>query len=178
MEHIRTHLWHRYSVPINQVMMATVNFRSDDLNLTSMNPLHNSPSIKQHMIGTTSSGISDQLRDIKHVQLNILIKWTNCEISNYVCLYFNLDLQQQPINQQLILDIDSMIFVHSKADVSVYPMLPWWTLTSHPRVILTSAIMMATRYVQQITGQGHSLLYTGKVANYILSHFCGWVVVH
>jgi hypothetical protein len=34
-----------------------------------------------------------------------------------------------------------------------------------PRVILTSAIMMATRYVQQITGQEHSLLYTGKVAH-------------
>ena len=34
--------------------------------------------------------------------------------------------------------------------------------------------MMATRYVQQITGQEHSLLYTGKVAHdFIFYHiFC------
>ena len=37
-EHIRCHLWHRYSIAVNQVMMATVKFRSDDFNLTKRNP--------------------------------------------------------------------------------------------------------------------------------------------
>ena len=38
-EHFRGHLWHRYSVTVNQVMVATINlhFRSDHLNFTIMN---------------------------------------------------------------------------------------------------------------------------------------------
>ena len=34
--HIRGHLW--YTVTVNQVMMATENFRSDDFILTNRNP--------------------------------------------------------------------------------------------------------------------------------------------
>ena len=37
-EHIRSHLWHRYSITVSQVMVATVNFLSDDFNLTKRNP--------------------------------------------------------------------------------------------------------------------------------------------
>jgi len=37
-EHIRGHLRHTYSEPINQVMVATVKFRSDDINLITRNP--------------------------------------------------------------------------------------------------------------------------------------------
>jgi len=37
-EHTRGHLWHIYSITINQVMVATANFRSDDFNLTKRNP--------------------------------------------------------------------------------------------------------------------------------------------
>jgi hypothetical protein len=33
-EHIRGHLWPIYSITVNQVMVATVNFRNDDFNLT------------------------------------------------------------------------------------------------------------------------------------------------
>jgi hypothetical protein len=32
-ENIRGHLWQRYSIAVNQVMVATVSFPSDDLNL-------------------------------------------------------------------------------------------------------------------------------------------------
>jgi hypothetical protein len=35
-EHIRDHLWHRYSITVNQVMVSTV--KSDDFNLTKRNP--------------------------------------------------------------------------------------------------------------------------------------------
>jgi hypothetical protein len=37
-EHIRGHLWHRYSITVNQFMVATVNFQSDDFNFTQRNP--------------------------------------------------------------------------------------------------------------------------------------------
>jgi hypothetical protein len=37
-EHIRGHLRHTYSEPINQVMVATVQFRNDDINLLTRNP--------------------------------------------------------------------------------------------------------------------------------------------
>jgi hypothetical protein len=36
-EHIRGYLWHRSSISVNHVMVATVNFRSDDFNLTKRN---------------------------------------------------------------------------------------------------------------------------------------------
>jgi len=35
-EYIRDHFGHIYSVAVNQVMVATVELRSDDLNLTNM----------------------------------------------------------------------------------------------------------------------------------------------
>jgi hypothetical protein len=38
-EHIRGHLWHIYSIAVNQVMVATVECRSDDFNLTKKNPI-------------------------------------------------------------------------------------------------------------------------------------------
>ena len=41
-EHICGHLWHRYSVTVNQVMVVTVNFQNDDFNITSMNSWFNS----------------------------------------------------------------------------------------------------------------------------------------
>jgi len=41
-EHICGHLWHRYSITINQVMVATVKFRSFDFNFTKMNPCFSS----------------------------------------------------------------------------------------------------------------------------------------
>jgi hypothetical protein len=71
-EHIHGHLWcqHRYSITVNQVVMATVKLWSDDFNLTKRNPWFSSflvssnPLIKEILIGTTSSGISYQLRDI------------------------------------------------------------------------------------------------------------------
>jgi hypothetical protein len=34
MEHIRGHLWHRYSIAVNQVMVMTIKLWSDDFNLT------------------------------------------------------------------------------------------------------------------------------------------------
>jgi hypothetical protein len=37
-EHNRGHLWHIYFIAVNQVMVATVNFRNDDFNLTKRNP--------------------------------------------------------------------------------------------------------------------------------------------
>jgi hypothetical protein len=37
-EYIRDHLWLRYSITVNQIMVATVSFRSNDFNLTKMNP--------------------------------------------------------------------------------------------------------------------------------------------
>ena len=37
-EHVRGHLWHRYSIPVNQVMVATVKLSNDDFNLTKRNP--------------------------------------------------------------------------------------------------------------------------------------------
>jgi hypothetical protein len=33
-EHIRSHLWHRYAIAVNDVMVATVKFWSDDFNFT------------------------------------------------------------------------------------------------------------------------------------------------
>jgi hypothetical protein len=36
-EHIRLHLWHIYSIAVNQVLVATVKFRSDDFNWTKRN---------------------------------------------------------------------------------------------------------------------------------------------
>ena len=59
-----------YSVSVNEVMVATINIRSNDFNLTNRNPLvqylpcQQQPTIKEILIGTTSSGISYQLRDI------------------------------------------------------------------------------------------------------------------
>jgi hypothetical protein len=38
-EHIHGHVWHKYSIAINQVMVATVSFRIDDLTLTEEEPL-------------------------------------------------------------------------------------------------------------------------------------------
>jgi hypothetical protein len=38
-EHIRGHLWHKYSIAVDQLMVATVSFRSDGLNLTEEEPL-------------------------------------------------------------------------------------------------------------------------------------------
>ena len=71
-KYIHGHLWcqHRYSITVNQVVMATVKLWSDDFNLTKRNPWFSSflvssnPLIKEILIGTTSSGISYQLRDI------------------------------------------------------------------------------------------------------------------
>jgi len=37
-EYIRGHLWHRYCIAFNQIMVATVKFRSDDFNFTNGNP--------------------------------------------------------------------------------------------------------------------------------------------
>ena len=59
-EHIRGHLGHKYSIAVNQVMVTTVKFRSDDQQL----PCQQQPSIKEMLIGITSSGISYHLRDI------------------------------------------------------------------------------------------------------------------
>jgi hypothetical protein len=67
----RGNLWHRYSITVNQVIMATVNFRSDDFNLTKRNPwfsnflVSSNPFIKEILIGTTSSGISYQIKSTR-----------------------------------------------------------------------------------------------------------------
>jgi hypothetical protein len=37
-DHIRVHLWHRYSIMVNQVKVATVKFWGDDLILINRNP--------------------------------------------------------------------------------------------------------------------------------------------
>jgi hypothetical protein len=37
-EHIRSHFWNRYSVAVNQVIVATVNSRSEDFSFTKRNP--------------------------------------------------------------------------------------------------------------------------------------------
>ena len=36
--HFRGHLWNRHSVTVNQVLVATINIRSDDFNFTNQNP--------------------------------------------------------------------------------------------------------------------------------------------
>jgi hypothetical protein len=72
-EHIRGHLRHRYSITVNQVMMATVKLSEWWLQLNhdrAMNPWFSSFLVSSNLsyheilIGTTSSGISYQLRDI------------------------------------------------------------------------------------------------------------------
>jgi hypothetical protein len=61
-EHIHGQLWHRYSITVNQVMTSASTKRNPLFSgfLVSSNPL----SRKSWVIGTTSSGISYQLRDI------------------------------------------------------------------------------------------------------------------
>ena len=61
-EHIRGHLRHIYSVPVNRVIVTTVNLSKETL--LQYLPCKQQSSIKEIMIRTTSSGISDQLRDI------------------------------------------------------------------------------------------------------------------
>ena len=64
------HLWHRYIVTVYQVMLATITLLKWWLQLTQYEPLvqylpcKQQPSIKEILIGTTSAGISNQLRDI------------------------------------------------------------------------------------------------------------------
>jgi hypothetical protein len=65
----RGHLWHIYSNSVNQVMVATVQHLKWWLSLSHEKPLVQKlpcwqPSIKEILIGTTSSGISYQLREI------------------------------------------------------------------------------------------------------------------
>ena len=59
-----------YSVTVTKGMVATICIRSKGFNLTNRNPLvqyipcQRQPTIKEILRGTTSSGISYQLRDI------------------------------------------------------------------------------------------------------------------
>jgi hypothetical protein len=67
-EHICFHLWHRYSVTVKEVVMvATIKLSNDDFNFTIRNPCFSSlllcsNAIKEFMIGTNRTRISDQLR--------------------------------------------------------------------------------------------------------------------
>ena len=66
-EHMRGHLWHIYYITVNQVMVATVKLVTSTLpigTLRSVASLLQQRSIKEILIGTTSSGIWYQLRDI------------------------------------------------------------------------------------------------------------------
>ena len=56
-DHIRSLLWHRYSVTVNQVMVATVKLSKWLLQLNQKEHLMQKPSIKEILIGTTSSEI-------------------------------------------------------------------------------------------------------------------------
>ena len=47
MEHIRGHLWHKYSIA---VMVATVTFRSDDFNFTKRNPWFSSYLVSSNIV--------------------------------------------------------------------------------------------------------------------------------
>ena len=61
-------MWNRYSVKVYNFMVANVYFRIDEFNLAIRNPFvqklpcSQQPSIKEIMIETTTSGISNQLR--------------------------------------------------------------------------------------------------------------------
>ena len=69
-EHILGHLWHRYIVTAYQVMLATITLLKGWLQVNQYEPLvqylpcKQQPSIKEILIGTTSAGIPNQLRDI------------------------------------------------------------------------------------------------------------------
>jgi hypothetical protein len=63
-KHIRGHMWHIYSITVNQVMVATVKLSKWWLQLDQQDPCWQQPSIKEILIGTASSGISYQLRDL------------------------------------------------------------------------------------------------------------------
>jgi hypothetical protein len=76
-EHIRGHLWHRYSVTVNQVMMATVKHQEwDDFNLTNKKSwlssflVSSSPLSRKSWLRTTNYGILDKLRNI-----DLICRW-------------------------------------------------------------------------------------------------------
>jgi len=87
-------------VKVNQVMVATVNFRSDHFKLSTsytsfISFIVSSASIKVIVIGTTSSGISDKLRDIYSINRccwNVAIyKWKvgnwSIEIISFIAMF-------------------------------------------------------------------------------------------
>ena len=69
-EHIHGNLWYRYSLTVNQVVVATVQLSKWWLQLSNYGPLvqhlpyWQQPFFNPNMIGITSSWISCQLRDI------------------------------------------------------------------------------------------------------------------
>jgi hypothetical protein len=92
-EHIRGHLWHRYSITVNQVMVATVTFSKWWLQLYQKEPL-----VQKHifqlfpifvliLLGTpywTTFLHSDLWKKKIHMNksLNIVIKFANFTINN------------------------------------------------------------------------------------------------
>jgi hypothetical protein len=56
MEHIRGHLWHRYSIAVNQVMVATVKVSKWWLQLNEEEPLMRERMMRNVMIGECNDG--------------------------------------------------------------------------------------------------------------------------